>query len=133
MSNNENNTNKIMQLIFWAMIGGQLLFLSVVYFFRASGMIEFSNPLIEQYRHFAGAAALLIFLSSNFIYKGQIKKIDPSNANKNEKIKAISIQRFALAELGCMILITGYLLTGSYFFLILYLILLFMFLKMKPV
>ena len=118
-----------------ALIAGQLVFIAVVLFLLSSGAWE--AILVEETNLFLIIVAIATaggFYLGNFIYGKQLESIKQLADFKEQlaKLKGIIIMRLALLEGPFFLSILFYLFTESWFFMVFAVLLLLMFLKLKP-
>jgi len=124
-----------LSIIHMALIAGQLVFIAVVLFLLSSGAWE--AILVEETNLFLIIVAIATaggFYLGNFIYGKQLESIKQLADFKEQlaKLKGIIIMRFALLEGPMFLSILFYLFTGSWYFMVFAVLLVLLFLKLKP-
>lgn len=127
---------KVIQVLYKALLTGQIIFLGVAIFVRSRGLIAGVGPDIS--RILQVVAVLFAFTGIWFglwYYRKRIAIIRDMNAPVDEKLKlyqAASIVKWALTEGPCLLCAAGYLLTGNWSFIALGAIVLFVFAGYNP-
>lgn len=117
-------------MLFWALCGGQVMFLGVVYFF-----IAIEKPVENWYSYLALIAVSLIALVvGQRIAKNRLSSLVSTTADweKLQGYRALSLIRWAANEFGTLMMIVGYQLTGQPIFLGFAVGFLFLFLLQRP-
>lgn len=131
-------TLKKLQLIYKALLMGQVLFAGIVVFMRARGM-GIENTVDENTSRILQVVALVISFgciwAGMHFYRKRIAAIREANIAAPEKLnqyQAASIIKWGLSEGPCLFCIVGYFLTGNWAFLALAAIIIFVFAGYNP-
>lgn len=135
---NKGSTLKTLQLIYKALLMGQVLFAGIVVFIRAKGF-GIENTVDENTSRILQIVALVtgfgcLWFGMRF-YRKRIAEIRDANIAASEKLKqyqAASIIKWGLTEGPCLFCIVGYFLTGNWSFLALAGIIIFVFAGYNP-
>lgn len=125
----------MLNILHIAMLVGQLFFIIVVLVLLSSGAWE--AILTEETNLFLIIAAVVSasgFYAGNFVYDKQLELIKELSDFREQlaKLRVSIIIRFALLEGPMFLIILFYLLTGSWLFMVFAVLLILLFLKLKP-
>lgn len=128
---------KNLQVIFRALLTGQVLFLGVAIYLKYKNLFPDSGKENEKTLQVAAIIISLMLVWSGFkLFNAQLKKIREGNMKLPEKLslyRSGSITQWAMTEGASLFSITGFLLTGNYAFTGLTVLLLFIFSGYFPV
>ncbi|MEP6673575.1 MAG: hypothetical protein ABJA78_00405 [Ferruginibacter sp.] len=132
-----NNQLKRLQIIFKALLTGQILFFAVAIFIKYKKLMPDSDEQLNKILQIAILVISFVCVASGIkIFNKKIQQLKDSNLPVGEKFKEYQsavIVKWAMTEGACIIAIAGYLLTGNYAFLALAVVLLFIFSGYNPV
>jgi hypothetical protein len=116
-----NNTNKIfrnLNIIFLALISGQLIYFVIGIVLIQSVDIQYSGDLTTLFMYLIPLVNMLIILTIKFIYSRILSKIntDMSVEKKSQYYLNNNIFKLALLESANLINVSAMIFTGNYFF-----------------
>ncbi len=126
-----------LQVIFRALLTGQVLFLGVAVYLKYKNLFPDSGKENEKTLQVIAILVSLVLVWSGYkLFHAQLKKIREGNFKMPEKqsmYRSGSISQWAMTEAASLFSITGFLLTGNYAFTGLTVLLLFIFSGYYPV
>ncbi|MBN1251644.1 MAG: hypothetical protein JXR51_14080 [Bacteroidales bacterium] len=126
---------KALTIMHFALVLGQLFFMLVAIFLSLSGNINGElNDMRNLFLIIVAFVTLAGVYGGNFIYNKQLEAVKQKKDYKQQftDVKALIITRLALLEAPSFLAIVFYILTGSWMFLIFVLLVVMLFLKLKP-
>ena len=129
------NGYKSLQIIFFALLCGQLLFLLVAFFLIKQNIFRSSRHDLENiFLSVLVILALLCMVSGNKIFKARLQKLSDINpiAARFSEYRAASLVRWALLEGPCLFAIICFILTANYLFILIAIFILFFFGSTAP-
>ncbi len=130
------DTIKRMQIVYKALLTGQIVFLVIAIFIQQQRAIPpASNELGRVLQVAAVLAALMGVAGGIYWFNGKVKALKEGNASTAEKLaqyQQSSIVKWAMAEAPILFCIISYLLTGNFSFLAFALLLMFVFAGFFP-
>lgn len=130
---------KTLNVIYFALAIGQLIFFSVAYFLgQTSGSgFELVPELHTYFQYIAPLVLVMSIVGASFLYMSQINRANSLNLSStlNEKVKAYhsaNILCWALLEGGNMVVLVGYLLTQKMLYAYLFMVGYLVFLSNRP-
>ncbi len=124
---------KILDLLFYALLAGQLLFAFIT--FGLTYTASWQAPVDSQSMYYFMVLIVVAgaYYGGNYIYKGMMDKIKAMESliKKFDQMRIAFIIKFALLEAGSFISLVFYLLTADYMFIIIALMVIFLFFTSK--
>lgn len=120
---------KVLNLLFYALLAGQLFFALIAFVLSYSGALRSAIASENMYYFIILIFVAGAYYGGNYLYKGLLKKIKTEDRliNKFDQMRSAFIIKFALLEAGSFISLVFYLLTMDYMFLIVALMVIFLF------
>lgn len=132
--NSIENTFRIIKILYFAILSGQLVFFAVAYLFQASGDISESLSENETFKVIAIVVSLSSVFLSQFLYnklRSSVKQ-DFDIDKKLNLFRGHSIIRMAVLEAGNIMAILAFMLTSDLLFVIIFTAILILFLYTRP-
>jgi hypothetical protein len=127
---------KTMQILYKALLTGQVIFFGLAIWLRSRGMVQKVDASIDRGLQIAAVLSgfVLIWLGLWYYRKqiGQLKDTSMPVAEKLKAYQAVSIIKWSLTEGPNLLCAVGYLLTGTWSFLALGAVILFVFAGYNP-
>lgn len=130
------NGYKGLQIVFFSLLAGQILFLAVAIFLIKENIFTTARHDLENiFLSVLVILALICMVSGSRIFKSRIQKLGvvKSVPERFSEYRATSIVRWALLEGPCLFAIICFLLTSNYFFVLIAILILFFFGSTSPV
>lgn len=130
------NAYKSLQIIFYALLAGQVLFLLIAIFLVKEKIFTSArNDLENIFLPLVVILALLCMISGSRIFKARMQKLGDTRSitERLSEYRAICLVRWALLEGPCLFAIICFLLTANYLFVLIAILLLFFFCIISPV
>jgi hypothetical protein len=120
---------KTLNLLFYALLAGQLSFAFIVLILTFSGSWHSTIDTNNIYYFVVLMVVAGVYYGGNFLYKSMMQKIKTKESliNKFDQMRIAFILKFTLLETASFISIVFYLLTMDYMFLIVALLVIFLF------
>ena len=129
------NGYKSLQIIFFALLCGQVLFLLIVFFLINQNVLNAARHELDNiFLPLLVILTLICMVSGNKIFKGRLQKlatVNPISARFSE-YRAASLIRWALLEGPCIFAIICFMLTFNYLFMLIAILILFFFGSTAP-
>ena len=125
---------KTLQIIHFALLGGQLVMMGVFAFLIRYHLVEIDNSFPTNFIYITLLLPALGVIGSNFLFKTLLKRI-PDNAPIKEKLASYQsalFVRYAVLEMPTLLLLVLYFLCGNQFLILAALLAAAYFFMMKP-
>ena len=125
---------KVTRIIYVALVSGQLILFVIVLILVENNIVEPNLDLDEIFKFLIPAVGFIAMVMSHRIYLYKISnlKMDIELAEKLLKYRNYKITQWAMTEFASLISLAGFLITGDYLYVIVFLFLIGFFILNRP-